>query len=204
MMLMLGIGGLAFVGVPMNALFLQDGRHPAPLFAHHPFQTAERETAEAPTPPARPAQIDAETAKAEAARLDAAKPEPRTARPAKADPLKDMVKAETSAPPKPEKKREVAARDPISALLEPPQRAAPAAAPSAAPVAATPAAPDKNIVSAQRALQRLGYVVKPDGMLGAGTRQAIEKFERDNGLPVKGELTPKLVKIIAAKVAAPH
>ncbi len=31
----LGIAGLAAIGVPMNALFFQDGHHPSPLFAGH-------------------------------------------------------------------------------------------------------------------------------------------------------------------------
>lgn len=44
------LAGATAVGVPLNALFLQDGRHPAPLF-HSPIAPAE---APAPLPPARP------------------------------------------------------------------------------------------------------------------------------------------------------
>jgi peptidoglycan hydrolase-like protein with peptidoglycan-binding domain len=46
---------------------------------------------------------------------------------------------------------------------------------------------------------KFGYVVRPDGVMGATTRQAIEKFEREHGWPAHGELTPKVMREIAAK-----
>ena len=39
---------------------------------------------------------------------------------------------------------------------------------------------------------KLGFVLRPDGVFGASTRQAIEAFERDNRLPVHGELTRRI------------
>lgn len=190
-LVLLGIGGLAFVGVPMNALFLQDGRHPAPLFAARP--AAPPKTAEAPTPPARPAQIEtarveAGVGKTEAARVETSRAPKAVGRSDAAALRAEILKSEAAPAARPEKKRE-AARDPIGALL----------GGGAATEARTP---DKGVMSAQRALQRLGYVVKADGLMGAGTRQAIERFERDNGLPVKGELSPKIVKLLAARTAA--
>jgi hypothetical protein len=243
-LLLLGIGGLAFVGVPMNALFLQDGHHPAPLFSARVATPQKTEVAGAP----------AETARIEtgAARPDA-KPEalkteiaPTAAKPPKSDAaaLKAMLAKPEAAPAaKPEKKREVAPRDPIAAMLggaeapakpasrasakpafrapaEPPVKpkaqAQTSAAQTHAPIRAQSRAPTKNqtqtlvqtqapsadVAAAQRALQRLGYVVKPDGAMSAGTRQAIERFERENGLSAKGELTPKVAKLIAARAAA--
>ncbi|MEJ1936036.1 peptidoglycan-binding domain-containing protein, partial [Nostoc sp. NIES-2111] len=57
---------------------------------------------------------------------------------------------------------------------------------------------DKAVLAAQRALNRLGYgPIKPDGIFGAGTRQAIEKFERDRKLPVTGEVNPRTAKELA-------
>ena len=67
---------------------------------------------------------------------------------------------------------------------------------------AVAAAPDQNVLSAERALQRLGYVVKPDGVVSPELRKTIEKFERDNGLPPTGQLGPKVVKLLSARTAA--
>ena len=57
-----------------------------------------------------------------------------------------------------------------------------------------PLAQNKTVLLAQRALSKLGYNVKADGVPGGTTRQAIEKFERDNRLPVKGDLSPKILR----------
>lgn len=201
-----GIAGLALIGVPMNALFFQDGRHPAPLFSTHFLTPEKSQTAETPTPPARPAKIDgaareAEALKAEAAPRAAPKAAAKPEQPAKVDPLAALLKTETAPAPKPEKKRETASRDQIGVLLGGDARKA-AAAPADTATTAPPAAPDRNVLSAQRALQRLGYVVKPDGMVSPNLRKTVEKFERDNGLPATGELTPRVVKAIAARAAA--
>lgn len=61
----------------------------------------------------------------------------------------------------------------------------------------------KKIAAAQRALQKLGYVLRPDGVFGGTTRQAIEMFERDRGLPIKGELTAKLARELTAQSGVP-
>ena len=68
----------------------------------------------------------------------------------------------------------------------------------AAPVAADK--PDgKTVMGVQKALTKLGFAVKPSGSLGPSTRKAIEAFEKDRHLPIKGELTRRLVKIIGAE-----
>jgi hypothetical protein len=212
-MTLFAIGGLALIGVPMNALFFQDGRHPAPLFSAHVLVPEKPAPAEAPTPPVRPkvetARMEADTPKADAA--------PKARSEAKIDPLAEILKADAAPPAKAgkvekvekvEKKREVvASRDQIGALLG--GGAAKTAAPTPpAPVATAPAGaaagPDRNVLSAQRALQRLGYVVKPDGVMSPGLKKTIERFERDNGLPVSGELNAKVTKALAARAAAPH
>lgn len=215
-MLLLGIGGLAFVGVPMNALFLQDGHHPAPLFSSRTVAPRYVEESDAPAPRARPAQMET------AVETDLpAKPEPAlpAAKPTKADAaaLKAVIlKTEASPAAKPEKKREPVAHDQIAAMLGPeaarataskPPRAQAQSKPQAQPLPKAEAqtlAPSEGVASAQRALQRLGYVVKADGVMSETTRQAIEKFERDNGLPAKGELTAKLAKLLSSRAAAPH
>lgn len=217
-MALFGIGGLALVGVPLNALFFQDGRHPAPLFSAHVL-VPEKPVIEAPTPPARP-KIEAARADAEAPSRPAAKPKAESA---KVDPLAEILKSSEPAAARPqkveraekvekiekvekvEKKREVASRDQIGALLGggPAKPATPVAAPAptASPAAAAPSA---NVVATQRALQRLGYVVKPDGVISPGMKKAIERFEQDHGLPVTGELSPKLARAIAARAGGAH
>ncbi len=57
-----------------------------------------------------------------------------------------------------------------------------------------------SLAQAQRALVKLGYgPLKADGLMGPGTRAALEKFERDRKLPVKGEPTPRTLRELAAR-----
>jgi peptidoglycan hydrolase-like protein with peptidoglycan-binding domain len=58
--------------------------------------------------------------------------------------------------------------------------------------------PGDAVLAGQRALARLGYSVKVDGMMGAGTRQAIERFEQDRRLPVTGELNARTIRELSA------
>jgi peptidoglycan hydrolase-like protein with peptidoglycan-binding domain len=55
------------------------------------------------------------------------------------------------------------------------------------------------VLGVQRALVKLGFVLRPDGVNGAATRQALEQFERDHNLPSKGELTPKVLRELATQ-----
>lgn len=63
--------------------------------------------------------------------------------------------------------------------------------------------PSRQVMAAQRALAKLNYGVKPDGIMGAGTRSAIERFERDRNLPVSGELSPRVAKALSAAAGIP-
>ena len=205
-MLILGIAAVAAIGVPMNALFLQDGRHPAPLFSSPPSNAVLG----APTPPARrPAVIESARIERDAnlparlsskdsiankiEKLDVAKsPDPGKSAPAKAD-----------TPHAADKKRDaiglliVGDPPPLKASADKANKADKAAsADKTAPV-------DKNVLYAQRALLKLGYVVRSDGVLSGATRHALEKFEGDAGLPVKGRITPKLLQQLAARSRLP-
>lgn len=63
---------------------------------------------------------------------------------------------------------------------------------------------EASVVQAQRALAKLGYgPLKADGVLGTGTRAAIEKFERDRKLPVKGEASGRTLRELAARAGIP-
>ncbi|WP_036292877.1 peptidoglycan-binding protein [Methylosinus sp. PW1] len=170
----LSLAGATAIGVPLNALYFQDGRHPAPLFrafAPEPRAPESRAAVEAPSPPARP---QAATAPAQ---LQSIQPAPVA-----------------HAAPKPAAKPDPARgekRDAIGALLG--NKDAPKASEA-----------DKNVQAAQRALAKLGYALHADGKMGGATKQAIEKYERDNHLPVTGEVTQKLLRKLQgqASVAA--
>jgi hypothetical protein len=205
--LILGIAAVAAIGVPMNALLLQDGRHPAPLFSVQPSNAVLG----APTRPARPPAVESRTERdanvpARAApkdliaskieRLDVAKsPDSGKSAPAKAD-----------TPHAADKKR-----DAIGLLIvgdPPPLKASADKADKPNKADKTPSADksapvDKNVLYAQRALLKLGYVVRSDGVLSGATRHALEKFEGDAGLPVKGRITPKVLQQLAARSRLP-
>jgi hypothetical protein len=58
------------------------------------------------------------------------------------------------------------------------------------------------ILSAQTALAKLGYPVKPDGNDGLATQQALRDFERAHGLPLSTDITPRLVKQLTVAARA--
>ena len=52
--------------------------------------------------------------------------------------------------------------------------------------------PDQVVADVQGALQQLGYYQGPiDGVLGPATQEAIERYQRDHGLPVTGGIDPQ-------------
>jgi hypothetical protein len=194
----LSLVALAAIGIPLNALYLQDGRHPAPLFRSastepqarvEPAPVVQRSHVETPAAPAQPVRarepvIDmAPAAMPVAAKSPAPKPaaaKPAVAKPAVAKPA--AAKRETA---------HSAAKhsDTIGALIS--------------GAAQKPVEVDKNVKSAQAALAKLGYPVQADGVMGAATKRALEKFERANGLPADGELGPAVLRKLRARAAAP-
>jgi hypothetical protein len=165
------------IGIMINALALQQSRHPAPLFAKSVALSAVPPAAEAiPLPTPRP------TAALTPATAPAAAEKPALAH-------VDNPVAETTQASEP--KAASGRGDLIAQLLKAPNG-------SVQPTNA-PTEPSKTVAGAQRALMKLGFVIKPDGLIGTTTRQAIEHFERDRGLPVRGELTPKIVHELSAQ-----
>jgi len=61
------------------------------------------------------------------------------------------------------------------------------------------AKPSKAVYAAQKALVKLGFVLKPDGIANASTHQAIAQFERDRKLPVHGVVSPQLLHALEAE-----
>ena len=81
--------------------------------------------------------------------------------------------------------------DPIAALIK--GNASPAPAPSG----------DRRTLAVEKALARQGYgPLKLDGILGNDTRNAIGRFEKDRGLPVTGQISPRLLRELALVTGA--
>ncbi len=163
------------IAICVNALVLQQSRHPAPLF-HKNL-----------APPVSPPQAPEKPQAAVPAAIVPAQPA--------GDPIGQLLQSAPAAEPETAPVQPPATKqgpevkpvaDSISQLLE--SNPAPAAAEQS-----------KTVLAAQRALVKLGFVLKPDGIVGSATRQAIEKFERDHGLPVHGELTPKVMHELGAR-----
>lgn len=91
------------------------------------------------------------------------------------------------------------ARDGIADLL----KASEPARPGDTTASVTPKAED-SVIKAQRALVKLGYgPLETDGVLGAGTRAAIARFEKDRKLPVKGEPAGRTLRELATRAGLP-
>ena len=86
-------------------------------------------------------------------------------------------------------------RDPIGDMI----RAGDGAS-GAARAAEAKADQQRPIAAVQRALNRLGYgPLKADGVMGEGTRQALERFERDRRLAVTRDLSPRTLRELSAQ-----
>ena len=60
--------------------------------------------------------------------------------------------------------------------------------------------PDSKVVlGAQKALVKLGFVLKTTGTFGPQTKKALEMFEKDRHLPIKGELSHRVLKALTAE-----
>ena len=169
--------------IVLNALVWQRTRHPAPLFA--------RAAAVAPVAPAKEPTIAGLIAVPLPRTQPAVTPSQARDKPVEMPPLEMPAgghprQTRVNSPPP---------RDEISQVLKvpPASRVRPATADE------TPAAHRKSVLVAQRALVKLGFVLNPDGVAGAATRQAIERYERDHGIPVHGKVTPPLMRQLSAE-----
>ncbi len=172
----------ALAGVAINALTLQKARHPAPLFGHvlprlkePAAQDAAVVPVPAPRPDSRPAPKSAEVAPAPPDRAVAAS--------------EDGPLAHPRAAPAAAVEAEARPHDAISDFLR------------GGGVQSRPAeaAASKTVLAAQKALVKLGFVLKADGVMGATTKQAIERYEHDRGRVSHGELTPAVLRRLSAE-----
>jgi Putative peptidoglycan binding domain len=207
-----GALAVAAIGaIVANALFLQSGPHPSPMFGSVVTLPAPGSPSSVnPLPRPRPA---------EAIKSEAAPVEPKAVEPKAAEPKASDLKAS-----------DLKATDPLTNLVKA-TSAAPATtsvAPATASVAATSAAPvstsaiprppapipvtsradanlgpggSRRVAAVQRALTEYGYgQLKPTGTIGPDTQAAIAKFERDRKIPATGQMTDRMVRELSAMI----
>ena len=191
------------VSFTSNLLFMQDGPHPAPLFAKQDAKPAEQGAhSPQPTTAQRTEPAPRIIAIAPPAQMTDAPPMPPSAPRSAPVSIMPAPPARLAEQPKPVAKQPDF--DPIAQFL----RSGVAQAPktTASTTAATNAPSDaeiKRVAAAQRALSKLGQNIDADGLMGPGTRAAIQRFERDNKLPVTGDLGARTVKALSARASIP-
>lgn len=195
-------GALAFTAVSAiiaNALFLQAGRHPSPMFGTVVSMPAAGLPAASPLPRPRPPVADEPVLEPKPAELKAVEPKPsepkrsearpaeaKPAEPKAADPLANLVKATT--PPAT-----------TSTVMRPP-----APIPVSSHNEAIANAGPRRVAAVQRALTQYGYgQLKPTGTVGSDTQAAIQKFERERKMPVTGHVSDRLVRELTAVIGHP-
>jgi len=164
----------AVLAIVVNALFLQAGRHPSPMFGKAaavplaaPTETAALLSA---SPLPRPRPSEAAIGRAEGTIADSGPAETKSID-TSPRPVKPVAAARAAAQPA------AAHHDPLGDLITSTQRTA----------------------SVQRALTKYGYgQLKPTGTLGPDTQAAIQKFERERKLPVTGQISARLVRELSA------
>ena len=185
-------GALAFAAVSAiiaNALFLQAGRHPSPMFG----TAIAIPAAGLPSPLPRPRPAEAALRPADAALFEPKAAEPRSseskpAEPKHTDPMANLVKATTATPP---------SNTAPSNIARPP-------APIPPPSRNDAGAASRRVAAVQRALTEYGYgQLKPTGTVGSETQAAIQRFERERKIPVTGQMSDRLVKELTAVTGKP-
>ena len=172
----------ASLAIMINALFLQPGRHPSPMFGASADQATVTPPAATPvTPPA-----------AQPLPRQSAEVKPADAKPAELKPLDQKIAAaapaaaKSAAPAAPNVPRPPAAipgrNDPIGDLVM----------------------SNRRVAQVQRALTEYGYgQLKPNGVAGADTQAAIRKFEHDRRKPETGQMSDWLVHEIVKLTGRP-
>jgi len=202
---------VAIFAIVINALFLQKGPHPAPIFAARPL--LQKETTLPPRPPGTQSHLGADLAAQARVQLIANIQRELSRKGFYDGPSDGIWGSKTDAAVRdflqasdlkinPEA-NEGLLRAISSYIAKPATAAAGANAPPTDPIAKL-IAPSKRIVSIQRALADFGYgQIKTTGVYDPETRSAIEKFERDHRLPVTGQISDRFVRELAAMTGRP-
>ena len=180
-----GALAIAAIGAILtNALFLQAGRHPSPMFGSVVTLPPPAPAVVLPRPrPVELAARHAEPSLFEPKAIEIRSADPKATDPKAADPMTSLVAKSTAAP--------VAA--PPANVMRPP---------AAIPTPLTAGA--RRVAAVQRALTEYGYgQLKPTGAVGADTQAAIAKFERDRKIPVTGQMSDRLVRELTTVIGRP-
>jgi len=180
------LAAAAVCAIFTNALFLQAGRHPSPMFGGNVVTLpAPKPAVVSPLPRPRPAELSAkpvEPEPVESKPVEMKAAEPRGAE-KNADAMTNLVVKSTSAP----------AAAPANVMRPPASIPAPAQTAGA-----------RRVAAVQRALTQYGYgQLKPTGAVGADTQAAISKFEHARKLPVTGQMSDRLVRELTAMTGHP-
>jgi hypothetical protein len=171
-------GALAFAAVSAivaNALWLQAGRHPSPIFGAAVAVPATPVALANPLP--RPRPLDADVTAFEA----------KLNEPKAPDALGNLAKTSSAPAAAP------------SAVARPP-----APIPAASRADAIAGSGSRRVAAVQRTLTEYGYgQLKPTGTVGSDTQAAIQKFERARKIPVTGQMSDRLVQELAAMIGHP-
>ena len=190
-------GLLAFAAVSAiiaNALFLQAGRHPSPMFGTVTRMPAAAMTPASPLPRPRPADAaarasDPQPSEQRVVESRSADPKSELKSDPKSDPMTNLVKATAVPQATPSNVARPPAPIPVAARHETIANQTPAA---------------RRVAAVQRTLTEYGYgQLKSTGTIGSDTQAAIQKFERERKLPVTGQMSDRLVKELAAVVGRP-
>ena len=194
------LAGLVAIGaiaaIVSNALFLQTGRHPAPMFGTV-INLPAPSSVQLSNPLPRPRPVGADTSPLEP-RATEFRAEPKPVEP------KPAERAAEKAPEKPvEATASTRANDPMANLVKQTTSTPPAALRPPAPIPAQgPAA--RRIAGVQRALSEYGYGnLKITGTMSGETQAAIQKFEREHRMQVTGQVSDRLLRELAAAIGHP-
>jgi hypothetical protein len=185
-----------------NAVFLQAGHHPSPMFGSVVAIPPAGPASAGPLPRPRPVELVMKPA-------DALPPEskPFESKPAEPKPFEFKPAEPKSAELKPAESKTAEPRtvDPLANLVK-----ATAAMPVTANVPRPPApipvaaSASRRVAAVQRVLTEYGYgQLKPTGTVGSDTQAAIQKFEREHKLPVTGQISDRLVRDLVAMTGHP-
>jgi peptidoglycan hydrolase-like protein with peptidoglycan-binding domain len=204
---------IAVFGIVTNALFLQKGPHPAPIFATRPLLRPQ-ETALTPRLQSTQSTPAAETGNQARLQLIANIQRELTRKAFYDGPADGIWGSKTDAAVRDflqaaGLKTNAEASDTllraIAGSSAKPLSTAPVSSAPSDPIARLIApAPSKRVTAVQRALADFGYgQIKPTGVFDPDTRAAVEKFERERRLPVDGQISDRLVRELAAMTGRP-
>jgi len=205
---------VAIFAIVINALFLQKGPHPAPIFAARPL--LQQDATLPPRLSGTSSPIGSDLAAQARVQLIANIQRELSRKGFYDGPADGIWGSKTDAAVRDFLQASGSKVNPeanenllrvISNYVTKPVAAAAAAAASSPPATdpiAKLIAPSKRIVSIQRALADFGYgQLKATGVYDPETRSAIEKFERDHRLPVTGQISDRFVRELAAMTGRP-